>query len=150
MIYTKTSFQRCLFEDILAIYITSMSTYYKYNTNFCYTVIIIKNNQKYQNSCCVIGSRVSVSSVLMILQYSDCLDCLDYYIVVLQKSQHSTGSTCRYILYLLLISHIGREMENLQDLCHHLQFFELKTLYRCIHKNKGSDLSHTFFLSDKP
>ena len=31
-------------------------------------------------------------------------------------------------------------MENHQDLCHHLQFLELKTLHRWIHKNKGSDL----------
>ena len=37
-------------------------------------------------------------------------------------------------------------MENLQDLYHHLQFLELKTLHCWIHKSKGSDLSHTFFL----
>ena len=79
--YTQTSFQRCLFENILAIYIKCTKTYYKHNTNFCCTVIIIKNNLKYQNSCYVIGSSESVSWVLMILQHSHCLDCLDYYIV---------------------------------------------------------------------
>ena len=86
--YTKASFQRCLFESILAIYITCTNKCYKHNTNFSYTVIIIKNNQKYQNSCCIVGSSASVSWVFMILQHSDCLDsdcCLH-----LQKLQHFT------------------------------------------------------------
>ena len=65
--YTQTSFQRCLFENILAIYFKCTKTYYKHNTNFCCTVIIIKNNLKYQNSCYVTGSSESVSWVLMIL-----------------------------------------------------------------------------------
>ena len=56
---TKTSFQKWLFESRLAIYITCMNTCYKHNTNFCYTVIIIKNNQKYQNSCCIIDDSTA-------------------------------------------------------------------------------------------
>ena len=87
MNYTKTSFQRFLFENIHAIYITCTNTYYKHNTNFCYTVIVIKNNQQYQHSCCFIGSSVSVSWVLMILQHSDCLDCLGYYIVCIYSNR---------------------------------------------------------------
>ena len=89
MNYTKTGFQRCLFENIVPIYITYMNTYYQHNTNFCYTVIIIKNNQKYPNPSCVIGSSVSVCRVLMILQHSNCLDCLDYYTVVSIYRNHS-------------------------------------------------------------
>ena len=37
-------------------------------------------------------------------------------------------------------------MENLQDLCHYLQFLELRTLHHWIYKNKGLDLSHKFFV----
>ena len=48
MLCYVTSLQRCLFENILAIYITCTNTYYKSNTDFCYTVIIIKNNQNCQ------------------------------------------------------------------------------------------------------
>ena len=128
MNYTKTSFQRCLFGNILAIYITCTNTYYKHNTIFYYTVMIIKNNQKYQNSCGVSGSSVSISWVLMILQYSDCLD---YYIVVCIQRNRSIPlrSSFRNILYFQHIYHTSREMENLQDLCHYLQFLELRTLH---------------------
>ena len=44
MNYTETSFQRYLFENILAIYITCMNTYYKHNTSVCYTVKFMENN----------------------------------------------------------------------------------------------------------
>ena len=44
MNYTETSFQRYLFENILAIYITCVNTYYKHNTSVCYTVKFIENN----------------------------------------------------------------------------------------------------------
>ena len=125
--YTKTSLQRCLFENILAIHITCTNTYYERNTDSCYTVIIIKNNQncqKYQNSCCVIGLSVFVFWVLMILHHSDCLDCLDYYIAEI-AAFHFVYPADAYFIY-----HIGEEMQNLQDLCHHLQFLQLKTLHR--------------------
>ena len=75
----------------------------------------------------------------MILQHSDCLDCLGYYIAEI-AAFHFVYPADAYFIY-----HIGDEMQNLQDLCHHLQFLQLKTLNRWIHKNKGSGLSHTFF-----
>ena len=74
----------------------------------------------------------------MILQHSDCLDCLGYYIAEI-AAFHFVYPADAYFIY-----HIGDEMQNLQDLCHHLQFLQLKTLNRWIHKNKGSGLSHTF------
>ena len=93
--YTKTSFQRCLFGNILVIYITFTDTYYKHNTDFCYTVIFIKNSQKDQNLCCVIGSSVSVSPFLLSFDDSTAfwvfgLFGLLHCCLHLQKLQHST------------------------------------------------------------
>ena len=139
--YTKTSFQRCLFENILGIYITCTNTYYKHNTNFCYTVIIIKNKQNYQNSCCVIGSSVSVSWVLMILHCSDCLDCLFYYIVVCIYRNRSIPLclSCRCILYLYNYGHnVYRPFDTLPN------FFSPQVKRSMIISNQQSiyELSH--------